>query len=45
MSQSLGSSLLHVAHVCFFAEIPTILQLFDLFWPCTLLRKIVIESN
>jgi hypothetical protein len=29
----------------FFDHIPTILQLFDLFWPSTLLRKIVIESN
>jgi hypothetical protein len=29
----------------FFALFPTILQLFHLFWPCTLLWKIVIESN
>jgi hypothetical protein len=29
----------------FFAGIPTLLQLFDLFWPQTLLRKIVVETN
>jgi hypothetical protein len=29
----------------FFAGIPTILQLFELFWPCTLLHKIVQETN
>jgi hypothetical protein len=29
----------------FFAGIPTILQLFDLFWPRTLLCKIVTETN
>jgi hypothetical protein len=29
----------------FFAGIPTLLQLFDLFWPRTLLRKIVVETN
>jgi hypothetical protein len=29
----------------FFVGIPTLLQLFDLFWPCTLLHKIVVETN
>jgi hypothetical protein len=29
----------------FFRLVPTILQLFDLFWPFTILRKIVIETN
>jgi hypothetical protein len=29
----------------FFHNLPTILQLFDLFWPSTVLRKIVIETN
>jgi hypothetical protein len=29
----------------FFSQIPTILHLFHLFWPFTLLRKIVMETN
>jgi hypothetical protein len=29
----------------FFAGIPSLLQLFDLFWPYSLLRKIVQETN
>ena len=29
----------------FFYHIPTILQLFEFFWPFNLLRKIVIETN
>jgi hypothetical protein len=29
----------------FFAHIPSILTLFELFWPFTLMRKIVIETN
>jgi hypothetical protein len=31
--------------VQFFHNLPTILQLFDLFWPSTVSRKIVIETN
>jgi hypothetical protein len=29
----------------FFAHIPSILTLFELFWPFYLMRKIVIETN
>ena len=29
----------------FFSQIPTILHLFHLFWPCILLHKIMMETN